>query len=410
MEPWDGKPDLRAVPVILLLLAVVVDEVLVDDVFGFSGPDQPPQVTILSPLEGEWHEGFVTIEIEASGISKDTDVVVTSPNNAWDIKRNGLQSEQFQIIKPGGLSHSPHDWTLAVLIDGVVTDEVTITGLFPRQLTNNAAEDVQPEWNSAGDTLVFKSSRGLESGMFEVYSINLDRWASSNLIETELEYHGYPAWSHDGTHIVFNSWVDTADGGRQMEIFTANVETGETYRVTDDPAFDDSGRWSPDGSEIIFYSNRDGTMDLWKVPVGATGEPLGEPELVVGTPAREHCGRWSYDGESIIYESDEGGDNDLWLIPSEGGEPQQITFDDYEDGYPGWAPDGEHVVYNSLRDDNGDLWIVSLEDRSMRRLTSDPAWDAHPTWSADGRYIAFHSDRAGNMDIWVVEIPDLASS
>ena len=98
------------------------------------------------------------------------------------------------------------------------------------------------------------------------------------------------------------------------------------------------------------------------------------------------------------------------MVPSDGEESTQVTFDDYEDGYPAWSPDGTHIVYNSLRGINGDLHVLSLADGVLHRLTSDLAIDAHPTWSADGRYIAFHSDRSGNFDIWVVEIPLINSN
>ena len=151
-------------------------------------------------------------------------------------------------------------------------------------------------------------------------------------------------------------------------------------------------------------------MDLWKVPVSETGEPTGPPVKLVGTDAREHCGRWSSDGEWIVYESDQSGNNDIWVVPSDGEESTQVTFDDYEDGYPAWSPDGTNIVYNSLHGINGDLHILSLADGVLHRLTSDPAIDAHPTWSADGRHIAFHSDRSGNFDIWVVEIPLINSN
>ena len=368
-------------------------------------------IEFLSPSEGDWVEGEFEVTVTT------IDALEGEYLELWV---NGQLSGNESIDDPvifsiDTSSHSdgtgtPVSLELEIRVETHGVGVMNLTAIFPQRLTDSLAEDIQPEWNTEGDTLLFKSSRDLEEGLYEIYKLTPDGSEPSR-VNTEQSYHGYPGWSPDGTHVVFNSWVyDNESDNRQMEIFTANILTGETYRVTDNLAFDDSGRWSPDGSEIIFYSNRDGTMDLWKVPVRETGEPTGPPVKLVGTDAREHCGRWSSDGEWIVYESDQSGNNDIWVVPSDGEESTQVTFDDYEDGYPAWSPDGTNIVYNSLRGINGDLHILSLADGVLHRLTSDPAIDAHPTWSADGRHIAFHSDRSGNFDIWVVEIPLINSN
>jgi len=363
-------------------------------------------IEFLSPLEGDWVEGEFEVTVTT------IDALEAEYLELWvnGQLRGNESMDDSVIFSIDTSSHSdgtgaPVRLELEIRVETHGVGVMNLTAIFPQRLTDSLAEDIQPEWNTEGDTLLFKSSRDLEEGLYEIYKLTPDGSEPSQ-DNTEQSYHGYPGWSPDGTHVVFNSWVyGNESGNRQMEIFTANISTGETHRVTDNSAFDDSGRWSPDGSEIIFYSNRDGTMDLWKVPVSETGEPTGPPLKLVGTGAREHCGRWSSDGDWIVYESDQGGSNDIWVVSSDGEGPTQVTFDDYQDGYPAWSPDGSHVVYNSVRGINGDLYVLSLSDGGLHRLTSDTAIDAHPTWSADGRHIAFHSDRSGDFDIWMVEIP-----
>ncbi len=415
--PFSMRMNMKNAFAICILMILVPFSGCVDSV-GNDILDESQKITsweenieFLSPSEGDWVEGEFEVTVTT------IDALEGEYLELWV---NGQLSGNESIDDPvifsiDTSSHSDGTGTpvrleLEIRVETHGVGVMNLTAIFPQRLTYSLAEDIQPEWNTEGDTLLFKSSRDLEEGLYEIYKLTPDGSEPSR-VNTEQSYHGYPGWSPDGTHVVFNSWVyDNESDNRQMEIFTANILTGETYRVTDNLAFDDSGRWSPDGSEIIFYSNRDGTMDLWKVPVRETGEPTGPPVKLVGTDAREHCGRWSSDGEWIVYESDQSGNNDIWVVPSDGEESTQVTFDDYEDGYPAWSPDGTNIVYNSLRGINGDLHILSLADGVLHRLTSDLAIDAHPTWSADGRYIAFHSDRSGNFDIWVVEIPLINSN
>ncbi|MBC95930.1 hypothetical protein CL649_03580 [bacterium] len=362
------------------------------------------QMEIISPLEGDWVEGQIQVSI-------DTKMTVSEKIEVW-IKDNYYSTEDLGENKNFNIdtsffsydSSSPISLNIELRHQSQSIAEVNVTALFPQRMTFWSSEDIQPEFNLNGE-LLFKSNRGLESGMYEIYHFNPGITMPIKISTTQ-EYHGYPGPSPDGKYVVFNSRVISDLGNTQMEIFTVNISTGETVRLTDDPSFDDSGRWSPDGSEIIFYSNRDGTMDLWKISVNESGYPLGDVVKVLESDAREHCGRWSFDGKYIVYESDKTGINHLWMITSDGLNETQLTFDENQNGYPAWHPNGDYIVYNKQTSTSSNLHILSLLNGQTKRLTMHPMGiDAHPTWSADGKYIAFHSDRAGNFDIWIVEIP-----
>jgi len=369
-----------------------------------NGNENIVQIEINSPLEGDWIEGQVQISIT-------TTMTVSEAIEIW-INDNYYSTEELGIVTDFDIdtSHfsdedgSPVDLNIELRHENKSISEVNVTALFPQQMTFWSSEDIQPEFNLDGE-LLFKSSKGLDDGMYEIYHFN-PGVNTPTKISTEQEYHGYPGPSPEGTHVVFNSRVIDEAGNSQMEIFTANISTGETYRLTYNPSFDDSGRWSPDGSEIIFYSNRDGSMDLWKISVNESGYPLETAVKVLESDAREHCGRWSFDGYYIVYESDKTGVNHLWMMTSDGLNETQLTFDENQNGYPAWHPSGDYIVYNKQTSTSSNLHILSLLDGETKRLTMHQMGvDAHPTWSADGKYIAFHSDRAGNFDIWMMEIP-----
>ena len=371
-----------------------------------SNDSDTVQLEIISLNENDWVEGQIEISIKS-------EMTFSEEIEVW-INGNHFSDEELGIRKYFNIDTSdfsdergsPLDLHIQLIHQNITLTEVNVTALFPQQMTFWSSEDIQPEFNFEGE-LLFKSSRGLEARMYEIYHLNPGITIPQK-IPTQQEYHGYPGPSPNGKHVVFNSRVIDEEGISRMEIFTANISTGETYRLTYSSSFDDSGRWSPDGSEIIFYSDRDGTMDLWKISVNESGYPIGSAVKVFGSDAREHCGRWSFDGQYIVYESDKSGINHLWMITSDGLNETQLTFDENQNGYPAWHPSGDYIVYNKQTSTSSNLHILSLVDGETKRLTmQNMVIDAHPTWSADGNYIAFHSDRSGNFDIWMMEIPSI---
>jgi Tol biopolymer transport system component len=66
----------------------------------------------------------------------------------------------------------------------------------------------------------------------------------------------YPAWSPDGSKIVFQS----SELGH-FEIYTMKADGGGRTRITGGNIDNKYPAWSPDGTKIVFYSKRDCTND-----------------------------------------------------------------------------------------------------------------------------------------------------
>ena len=378
---------------------------------GLQASEESPSITITSLSEGDWIEGEVEVLVDGDVENLELLVkrvalgsvwtVVASANAGealiWDTRdANATSPASFQVVARGELENGTQ----------VESASVNVTVLYPRQLTYDSAMDIQPEWHPEGDIFVFKSNRGEDEHIFKLYT--LIPGEEPELVETGRVYHGYPGWSPDGSHMVFNTYDPEVEGVNEMDIFVVNLSTGESTSVTSNSDFDDSGRWSPDGDFISFHSSRSGDLDVWKVAVAENGTPVGEPIRLTPGNSNEHCPRWSFDGEWLVYETDRVEGTDVWVMRGDGSDARQITDDDYHDGYPGWSPTGDWLVYDSNRDDNTDIYLIPTAGGPQKRVTMHHTQDRHPSWSPDGRSLLFHSGRGGDVNIWQVEIPDLS--
>jgi Tol biopolymer transport system component len=136
-----------------------------------------------------------------------------------------------------------------------------------RLLADQPAEDEHPTWSPDGGLIAFDSNRNDQDPVgclssdtgcnWEIYVINGD---GSNLIRLtdDPAEDDQPDWSPDGGHIAF---VSNRDGNR--EIYVMDADGDNATNTTNKMAGDGNPAWSPDGTRIAFSSNRDGTTGIY---------------------------------------------------------------------------------------------------------------------------------------------------
>ena len=235
------------------------------------------------------------------------------------------------------------------------------------QITQGGGYDYQPDLSPDGRYLVFARRaddaidlvvRDLKSGgetaITDGDGVNID-----------------PRWSPDGSKIAF---VTTEESGN-FHIAIAAREGGawkarrwRPEQTTPDARYyysqvdhELSPAWSPDGTELVFVSNANVQHGTGRIVRQKTD--LGAPALVVRdeeTNWKAHPD-WSPDGKRIVYSSYFGRQwHQLWMTTAgPGGFPMPFTYGDFDAVSARWSPDASRIAFISNK--HGDVGIEIVD-------------------------------------------------
>lgn len=195
---------------------------------------------------------------------------------------------------------------------------------------------------------------------------------------------------------------DIYSGDVIVRVRDDNIELRDIKRLTTDPGQDLEPAWSPDGSKIVFTSNRDGKIRLYIMNANGT-------EQTILTPSIEHASgpSWSPDGAKIAFGYRDSGFAGIGIINPdensfipiyselEGGRPP---------GGPTWSPDCSEIAFRKYINGNWEIFLMNADGSNLRNLTDNPDYDVSPDWSPDGSRIAFVSDPNPSDGFFELEI------
>ena len=183
--------------------------------------------------------------------------------------------------------------------------------------------------------------------------------------------------SPDGRRIAYS--VSMVDSGDRNDIWTFDLTTRKSQKLTNMPGLQHNPVWSVDGKSIYFLSaSNSQSHDLWRVDATTgSSEQLTVNALYHFDPAVHEDGRIAYSGNS-------GGDYDLWTLKP-GNTPERLTEDAALDAHPSWSPDGKALVLESTREGGiSQLWRIDPKSRQLTRLTDIKGGARMPAWAPVG--------------------------
>ncbi|MEX1193651.1 MAG: DPP IV N-terminal domain-containing protein [Dehalococcoidia bacterium] len=253
---------------------------------------------------------------------------------------------------------------------------MNVDGSDQVNISNNEADDFEPDWSPDGGRLAFVS---LREGAAQIFVMDDD---GENVQQLTTAGGGYlsPRWSPDGQSIALSRsgtlMLMDAGGANLRVLFEPQLE--DVAEPCLGPGF--PGGWSPDGKRITYYS---ASATRQTGEICTVDAATGDVEVIVREPVALHAEPvWSRDGRYLAYRSIRSGNSDVYTFDLEAGEETRLTDPDEVDAEPEWSPDGEWIAFVSYREyPNSDIYIMRKDGSDIRRLTTDPAKDTYPVWT-----------------------------
>ncbi len=265
------------------------------------------------------------------------------------------------------------------------------------RLTRNAGNNGNPAWSPDGTCIVFESDR---DGNYEIYLVNADGSGPVRLTHHPDGDYG-PLWSPDGSKILFGRFSEG-----QSAMYSMNADGSDQRRL---------GRGfrpvlSPQGSRIAFdaYMNEIKSHQVFVMDAGGS-----HVTRLTHTAAYESAPRWSPDGSKLVffsmrdfypYENLRQAPSEIYVMSADGSTQTRLTVLNGNSKYPRWSPDGSRIGFESDASGNEEIYIMNADGSELTNITNHPAQERNVAWSPDGSKIIFSSDRDGNFDLYVHEL------
>ncbi len=194
---------------------------------------------------------------------------------------------------------------------------------------------------------------------------NLDGSAEKNITDFFAE-DLWPAFSPDGTKIVFASDRNAEDGRQYFDIYIMNVDGSAVTRLTekdgDWPAF------SPDGTKIAFVSSRDGHDEIYVM----NADGSGQTRLTNNNTSAQHPA-FSPDGSKIAFDLDYelDGHTQIYVMNADGSAQTRLTRNPASDTCPVFSPDGTKIAFERWSREESGIYVINADGSGERLLTAD---------------------------------------
>ncbi len=257
------------------------------------------------------------------------------------------------------------------LADMIYEELTGIAGVFDTRVTYVTAED------RAGGKL------------YSLIVADQDGYNENKIMESNHPIMS-PAWSPDSRRIAYVSFE-----GNRSAIFVQTLRTGNRIQVLNRPGVNGAPAFSPDGRKLVVtLSDADGNLDIYTVDINSR-----QTKRITTHRAIDTEGSWSPDGRYIYFTSDRSGGPQVYRVSANGGSAERITFEGSYNARPRMSPDGEKLAMVHLQNGNYRIAVMDLDRKDLLVLSAGRQ-DESPSFApnSDTLIYATRSGRNGVLE------------
>jgi len=177
--------------------------------------------------------------------------------------------------------------------------------------------------------------------------------------------------------------------GEQPRVQVINLETGARQVVGNFPDMTSSPRFSPDGQSIVMSLQQGGNANIYSMDLGSR-----TTTRVTSTAAIDTSPSFSPDGSQIVFESDRGGQQQIYIMGADGSNPRRIAFGEGSYSQPVWSPRGDYIAFTKRTKGSFAIGVIK-PDGSGERVLTEGFHNEGPTWAPNGQYLMFFREPGG---------------
>jgi len=176
----------------------------------------------------------------------------------------------------------------------------------------------------------------------------------------------------------------------EPQVYLLQLETGQRELVGNFPGMTFAPRFNPTGDKVIMSLLRqDGNSNIFTMDLRTRNTAR-----LTDTNAIDTSPSYSPDGNQIVFTSDRGGRAQIYVMNADGSNQRRISFGDGTYSTPVWSPRGDLIAFTKQTGNEFQIGVMRT-DGSGERILSTGFLQEGPTWSPNGRVIMFFRQDAG---------------